>query len=706
MGAVTFSLDPLLLDALAASLPFDVFVETGTFHGDTVALAAPRFSRVVTIEHSQALWQAAVERFRADPQIEVLPGESPEVLARVSPSLAERATLFWLDAHWCAAEHTAGEHSQCPLLDELAAIGTLAARSVVLIDDARLFLTTPPHPHDVTQWPSFDAIARALRDLSPTHELMVVNDVIAFFPSAARAALVEYAREHGVDWLRARQSEEENVELRRAVEEKEAALHDKEAALHAKHADVMRFGEALREKEAALHDKEAALHAKHADVMRFDEALREKDLALARAHDELEERARAIGELDAELARRGSGIAARDKDLEGRGGEIARLRQDLQAKELEIERKHADLLRSQAELVAKEHVIQEQHAALKRMHAAVLVLTPARNAWRALRERLVGTRATLGPVRRALRPFAAAARDARRMLRPRLGVLYQHPPIPLGMPVAGAPPRHDLPRISLVTPSFRQAGFIGRTVESVLSQGYPGLEYFIQDGGSEDGTVEVLRAYEGRIAGWDSRRDSGQSQAINRAFARTSGEIMGWLNSDDILLPGALAAIGDFFARHPDVDVVYGHRVLIDENDAEIGRWIMPPHDDAVLAWADFVPQETMFWRRRIWDKAGGRIDESFRFAMDWDLIVRFRQAGARFARVTRFIGGFRIHPHQKTSAAIGEVGFQEMNRIRERLLGRVPSPVEVRRAVAPYLLRHLLTDLAWRARRRLGAAE
>ena len=261
-----------------------------------------------------------------------------------------------------------------------------------------------------------------------------------------------------------------------------------------------------------------------------------------------------------------------------------------------------------------------------------------------------------------------------------------------------------LPRISLVTPSFRQAAFIERTIESVFAQGYPSLEYFVQDGGSTDGTVDVLRRYDARLAGWESVPDSGQSQAINRGFAHTSGEIMGWLNSDDILLPGALRAVGSFFALHPDVDVVYGHRVLIDENDAEIGRWIMPPHDADVLSWADFVPQETLFWRRRIWDKVGGRIDESFRFAMDWDLIVRFRDAGARFARLPRFLGGFRIHPHQKTSAVINEVGFQEMNRIRERALGRVPSSMEVKRAVAPYLLRHLWTDLAWRARKRLGA--
>jgi len=180
---------------------------------------------------------------------------------------------------------------------------------------------------------------------------------------------------------------------------------------------------------------------------------------------------------------------------------------------------------------------------------------------------------------------------------------------------------------------------------------------------------------------------------------------MAWLNSDDILFPGALAYVADYFARHPDVDVIYGHRILIDENDRQIGRWLLPRHDDNVLSWADYVPQETLFWRRRIWDKVGGKVDESFRFALDWDLLIRFRDAGARFARLPRFLGGFRIHAAQKTSAAISDIGFEEMDRIRQRVLGRVPSRTEVQKAVMPYLLRHAALDLGWRVREALGAS-
>ena len=128
-------------------------------------------------------------------------------------------------------------------------------------------------------------------------------------------------------------------------------------------------------------------------------------------------------------------------------------------------------------------------------------------------------------------------------------------------------------------------------------------------------------------------------------------------------------------------------------------------HSDEVLSWADYVPQETLFWRRRIWDKAGGRIDETFRFAMDWDLLVRFRDAGAKFAHIRRFIGAFRVHEAQKTSAVINEVGHREMNRIRERALGRVPEPLEVSRAVRPYLIRHVLRQALHRIARRLGGA-
>ena len=129
----------------------------------------------------------------------------------------------------------------------------------------------------------------------------------------------------------------------------------------------------------------------------------------------------------------------------------------------------------------------------------------------------------------------------------------------------------------------------------------------------------------------------------------------------------------------------------------------MPEHNDDILSWTDFIPQETLYWRRSIWEKVGGSLDESFHFAMDWDFLVRLRDAGAHFARLPRFMGGFRIHPKQKTSSEIGDVGIQEMNDIRLRLLGRITSEKEIFMAVKPYLIKHSVTDLIWRIRNVLG---
>ena len=286
---------------------------------------------------------------------------------------------------------------------------------------------------------------------------------------------------------------------------------------------------------------------------------------------------------------------------------------------------------------------------------------------------------------------------------PRLGNLNQYGPRPLSILDTYKLEKNDCPlKISIVTPSYSQGAFIEKTLLSVLEQGYPNLEYFVQDGGSTDGTVAVLKQYETKLSGWVSEPDSGQSQAINRGFSSTNGDIMAWLNSDDILLPGALACVADYFNSHPEVDVVYGDRLMIDQNNMEIGRWMLPDHNNKVLSWVDFVPQETMFWRRSIWDKVGGHIDESYRFAMDWDLLVRFREAGARFAHISRFLGAFRIHDSQKTTSIINEIGHKEMERIRERQLGRVPSQKDIRKAVLPYVCRHIAVDMAYRIRKKL----
>ena len=189
----------------------------------------------------------------------------------------------------------------------------------------------------------------------------------------------------------------------------------------------------------------------------------------------------------------------------------------------------------------------------------------------------------------------------------RLGTLRHHPPRPLRLPNSDplTRPPEDAPTISIVTPSFNQAQFLEDTIESVLDQDYPRLEYVVQDGGSDDGSREILDRYSRRLDHWESAPDDGQAGALNRGFARTTGEVMAYLNSDDLLLPGALSYVARFLHDHPEVDVVYGHRVLIDERGREIGRQVIPRHGDRVLSWADFIPQETVFRRRAAWEQAG-----------------------------------------------------------------------------------------------------
>jgi len=273
----------------------------------------------------------------------------------------------------------------------------------------------------------------------------------------------------------------------------------------------------------------------------------------------------------------------------------------------------------------------------------------------------------------------------------RLGVMQQYRPRPLQIPGDDTTGARLAPlTISLVTPSFNQGNFLGRTIESVLDQRYVRLEYVVQDGLSTDETAQVLARYRPLLTHCESEKDRGQAHAINLGFEHATGEVMAYLNSDDLLLPGALHYVADYFARNPDVDVVYGQRVVIDENGAEIGRWVLPPHDNAVLSWADYVPQETLFWRRRMWDRVGGAMDESFQFALDWDLILRFRDAGARFVRLPRFLGAFRYHAQQKTSSQLATRGLTEMNRLRQRCHGRSVTFAEIARHLSGYFMRHV----------------
>jgi GT2 family glycosyltransferase len=293
--------------------------------------------------------------------------------------------------------------------------------------------------------------------------------------------------------------------------------------------------------------------------------------------------------------------------------------------------------------------------------------------------------------------IAALDRALGRPFTPRLGVLAQYEPRPLNMLSLQVRLPADSPVISIVTPSFNQGAFIERTIRSVLDQGYPRLQYIVQDGGSTDGTAAILERYRGRLAWCASEPDKGQADAVNRGFRRATGDILAYLNSDDVLLPGALAYVANYFARHPHVDVVYGHRIVIDHEDCEVGRWVLPAHDNEALGWCDYVPQETLFWRRRVWERIGGGLDEGFQFALDWDLLLRLRDAGAKLARVPHFLAAFRLHPDQKTSARLHDLGAAEMNRLRRRCHGRDVTPAEAIRHMRSYLRRQVWHTLLYR---------
>jgi hypothetical protein len=324
-------------------------------------------------------------------------------------------------------------------------------------------------------------------------------------------------------------------------------------------------------------------------------------------------------------------------------------------------------------LAEKEAVIQNLHRACVERQAVIEELAAAgpgsapRRAWIAVRAfvRL-----------RWLHPLSGwFFRKAVEEYWMQIGVLRHYEPRAIAwdaaIPKKGRLPESRLPQVAVVTPSFAQPAYIESTILSVLNQNYPKLLYVVQDGGSAAATRQVIERHAGRLRHWESAPDRGQADAVRKGFAKVESElgpddVMAWLNSDDFLAPRAMRLVAEYFAEHPEVDVIYGHRILIDEQDREIGRWIMPRHDRAALEWIDYVPQETLFWRKRAWDLAGG-IDPSFQFALDWDILSRFQQAGCRIVRLPYFLGCFRVHAEQKTSQVIHTTGAEEMARIRAR---------------------------------------
>ena len=244
--------------------------------------------------------------------------------------------------------------------------------------------------------------------------------------------------------------------------------------------------------------------------------------------------------------------------------------------------------------------------------------------------------------------------------------------------------RAGLPRISIITPSYNQALYLGETIGSVLGQGYPSLEFIIIDGGSTDGSVDIIRKYERHLAYWVSEPDRGQTHAINKGLAKATGEILAYLNSDDYYLPGALFTVAGYFQAHPRADLVHGRCRYVDAQGATIGGQLgdIARYDDILDLWdvwwnrRQFVQPE-VFWSRRITDQIGAFRQDLY-FVMDYEYWARILKAGGTVGRIDQELACFRFTPDQKSTRR-KEVAAELLEVVRP-LLWEAGGPLTCRR--------------------------
>lgn len=212
----------------------------------------------------------------------------------------------------------------------------------------------------------------------------------------------------------------------------------------------------------------------------------------------------------------------------------------------------------------------------------------------------------------------------------------------------------NLPKITVVTPSFNQAKYLETTILSVLGQYYPNLEYIVMDGGSNDGSMEIIQRYADRLAHWQSAKDRGQSDAINQGFARATGDILCWVNSDDFFLPGTLWKIVRLLGSqvgHPAL--VFGSCLYFREADGAARVLKSRPFDPELLRETDYIYQPSSFWTKALWD-VNGPLDETLHFGFDWDWYIR-ATAHCDFLPQEEILSGYRRHEGHKSGSGGGK---------------------------------------------------